>query len=143
MPSDEFIAHRQGLCAHLKEIGWEAYYGTTRSGNLPEYKVGNNPCGVDVGALDPALVSDLDITGSDFRYYHIRCFYSTDSDINSVVDLNPLSPTFGQTQAVSPSDHTVTSGIMIKYNRGSKYGWLCVDDACTYYQDTGRRYFYY
>lgn len=144
MPSDEFIAHRKSPCAHLKEIGWERYFGTTSSGNLPQYKATSNPCGVNVGALNSKLVNDLDIRESDFRFYHIKCPYSTESDVNEIIDRNRLSPTYGQNVDVSSeaTPHTVTSGIMIKFNRGSKYGWLCVDDACPYYQDTGRRYFY-
>ena len=143
MPSDEFKAHMTGSCAHLKEIGWEQYYGTTNSGNAPRFLATSNPCGVDVNALNSQLVSDLDIRGSDFRFYHIKCHYSTESDINQIVDKNKLSPTYGEWVDVSSTaSHTVTSGIMIKFNRGSRYGWLCVDDACPYYQDTGRRYFY-
>jgi len=143
MPTDEFKAHMKGPCDHLKEIGWEQYYGTTDSGNLPRFKATSNPCGVDIDALNPQLVSDLDIRGSDFRAYHIRCQYSTESDINQIVNKNRLSPDYGEWEDVSSTaSHTVTSGIMIRFNRGSKYGWLCVDDACPYYQDTGRRYFY-
>jgi hypothetical protein len=145
MPSDEFKAVRRGQCAHLKEIGWERYYGTTSSGNLAQFKATSNPCGVNVSALNPALVNQLDIRDSDFRFYHIKCHYSTESDINQIVDKNPLSANFGEYITLSGTDvasHTVTSGIMIKFNRGSKYGWLCVDDACPYYQNTGRRYFY-
>ena len=146
MPSDEFIAHRKGPDAHLKEIGWERYYGTTASGYMPEFKATSNPCGVDVGALNPQIVNQLGITGASFRFYHIKCAYSTESDANQYVDRNPLSPTYGQMIYLDPGDlaaHTVTSGIMIKHNKGSKYGWLCVEDDCPYYQDTGRRYFYY
>lgn len=146
MPSDEFIAHKKGASAHLKEIGWERYYGTTTSGNLPQFKATSNPCGVNVGALNPQLVDQLDITGASFRFYHIKCQYSEASDTHEILDRGPLSTTFGQMITIPSSDidyHTVTSGIMIKHNKGSKYGWLCVDDACSYYQNTGRRYFYY
>jgi hypothetical protein len=146
MPSDEFIAHRKGAAAHLKEIGWERYFGTTTSGNLPQYKANSNPCGIDVDALNPQLVADLDIKGGSFRFYHIKCQYSTESGTHEIVDKNPLSPTYGQMITIPVgdiADHTVTSGIMIKHNRGSKYGWLCVDDNCPYYQNTGRRYFYF
>ena len=143
MPSDEFKAHMKSPCAHLKEIGWEQYYGTTNSGNAPEFKATSNPCGVDFGSLNPQLVYDLDIRESDFRFIHIKCHYSTESNINQIVNKNNFSPNYGEWEDVSSTaSHTVTSGIMIRFNRGSKYGWLCVDDACPYYQDTGQRYFY-
>jgi len=144
MTSSEFIAHQKGACAHLKEIGWERYYGTTESGRLSQYKVHSNPCGVDVDALNPQLVEDLNINDGSFRYYNMSCIYATESDYHQYTDLNPISPTFGQTITVSGlASHTVTSGTMIRYNRGSKYGWLCVDDNCPYYINTGRRYFYF
>ncbi len=143
MPSDEFISHKNGPCAHLSEIGWERYYGTTSSGNLPQHNATSNPCGVDVSSLNQGLVSDLDIRARDFRYHHVKCFYSAEATLHEVVDLNPLSATYGQSQTVSTAAHTVTGGIMIRFNRGSKYGWLCVDDNCPYYTDNGRRYFYY
>jgi len=146
MPSDEFIAHRKGASAHLKEIGWEEYFGTTTSGNLPQYRPVPNPCGVNIGALNPTLVNQLDIDDRSFRLHHIKCHYATEAGTHEIVDKNILSPTFGQMIAIGAGDidlHTVTSGIMIKHNKGSKYGWLCVDDACPYYKNTGRRYFYY
>jgi len=146
MPSSEFIAQRRGASAHLKEIGWESYVGTTSSGNLPQYNAASNPCGVDVGALNPQLVNQLDIRESSFRFYHIKCQHSYASEVHDILDRYPLSPTFGHVITIPAIDidyHTVTSGIMIKHNKGSKYGWLCVDDNCPYYKNTGRRYFYY
>jgi hypothetical protein len=146
MPSDEFIAHRRGQAAHLKEIGWERYFGTTTSGNLPQFKATSNPCDVDINALNSQLVADLDIKESSFRFYHIKCHHAEESGTHEVLDRGPLSPTFGQMITIPGGEidyHTVTSGIMIKHNKGSKYGWLCVDDNCPYYQNTGRRYFYY
>ena len=146
MPSNEFIASRKGASAHLKEIGWESYYGTTTSGNLSQYKVSDNPCGINIASLNPTLVNNLDIKESSFRFYHIKCHHATESTVHEVLDRKPLSQTFGQMITISGSDidsHTVTSGIMIKHNKGSKYGWLCVDDNCPYYISTGRRYFYY
>jgi len=146
MPSNEFIAHRKGASAHLKEIGWERYFGTTTSGNLSQFNAANNPCGVVVADLNPQLVADLNIKDSSFRFYHIKCQYSDASGTHEILDRNISSPTFGQMITIPPGEidyHTVTSGIMIKHNKGSKYGWLCVDDACPYYQNNGRRYFYY
>ena len=50
----------------------------------------------------------------------------------------------------SLSSHTAASGIMVRWSRNAKYGWLCVDDNCSYYSGTasgitasGVRYFYY
>jgi hypothetical protein len=146
MATDEFIAHSKGKSAHLKEIGWELYFGTTSSGNLGQYKVNSNPCGVDIGSLNPQLVDDLDINPGSFRFYHVNCIYAVESEIHQYTDRSPLSPTFGQTVTLSGSEldyHTVTSGIMIRYVRGSKHGWLCVDDNCPYYLNTGMRYFYF
>lgn len=146
MPSNEFIASRRGASAHLKEIGWERYFGTTVSGGLPQYNVDENPCGVNVSLLDTQLVNDLNINEGSFRYYHIKCHHATESTVHDVLDRGPLSPTFGQIITVPAGEiasHTVTSGIMIKHNIGSKYGWLCVDNNCPYYISTGRRYFYY
>jgi len=144
MTSSEFIAHSRGPCQHLTEIGWERYFGTTASGNLSQYKVHDNPCGVDIESLNPQLVEDLNINDGSFRYYNMKCIYDSESGIHTYIDKNVLSPTFGQPITVSGlALHTVTSGIMVRYNRGSKYGWLCVDDACPYYINTGRRYFYF
>lgn len=146
MPSNEFIASRKGQSAHLKEIGWERYFGTTADGNLSQYKVNENFYNIDIDALDPGLVSGLNIKEDSFRIYHIKCHYATESDVHTVLDRRPLSDTFGQMIDIDDVEialHTTTSGVMIKHNRGSKYGWLCVDDDCPYYISTGRRYFYY
>lgn len=146
MPSNEFIASRKGASAHLKEIGWERYFGTTTSGNLPQYKVHDNVCGINIGLLDPQLVDDLNINDGSFRFYHIKCHHASESEVHEVLDRESLSDTFGQMVTIDAGEiasHTVTSGIMIKHNKGSKYGWLCVDDSCPYYISTGRRYFYY
>jgi len=146
MTSNEFIAHSKGPSAHLKEIGWERYYGTTASGNLSQYKVNSNPCDVNISALNSQLVDDLNIKEGSFRFYNIKCIYSSESITHTYTDKNILSPTYGQTVTLSGSEldyHLVTSGIMIKHNKGSKYGWLCVDDNCPYYINTGMRYFYF
>jgi len=143
MPSDAFIAQRQGRCAHVKEIGWDKYYGTTDSGNLPGYDINSNPCGITIASLNQGIVNQLGITERDFRPNHIKCAYSTESNVNEVLDLSPLSGTYGQIVDVSSTaSHTVTGGVMIRFSRGSKHGWLCVDDACPFYQTNDRRYFY-
>lgn len=142
MPTDEFIAHRKGPSAHLKEIGWEAYYGTTFNGNLPQYKPDDNPCGINIDA-----VTMPGVTLADFHYYHIKCPYATQADYHYVRNTNPFDANYMQLEQISSGEqtsHTVTSGVMIRYNRGSKYGWLCVDDSCYYYTTVspGSRYFY-
>jgi len=145
MPSNEFIAYKKGRCAHLKEIGWEAYYGTTYSGSLPQYKPDQNPCNIDIDNITMP-----GITLSDFHCYHKKCPYSTqaaeDGITTYVRDVNPSSPTYMQLISVDPgelTDHTSTSGIMIRYHNGPKYGNLCVDDNCYYYTSVipGIRYF--
>ena len=157
MPSDEFLAHLRGNSAHLNNIGWENYYGTTNSGNLPQYLVNENPCEVDVAAVlaQPGINGVYEIDNSTFRYYHIKCPFSNESTHHYILDRNIYSPTFGQSLEIVPSQrssHTVTQGIMIKDVRGSKYGWVCVDNNCKYYignptifggTTSGIRYFYY
>jgi len=124
-------------------LTWEQRYGTTLSGNLPQYKVHSNPCGVNVSALTyPGL------TDASFRYMHIRCPYSdtTPTGFNYVRDTDPTSPDYFRMVALNPGDlstHTVTSGIMIRETRGPRRGHLCVDDNCTYYINTGKRYFHF
>ena len=130
------------------ETTFEDRYGTTTSGNLPTHKT-------KVCVSTVITESDLQtiqaefgvwITIADFHYYHIKCPYSTQADYNFVLDTDPSSSTYWQPLEVpggSQSDHTTTSGIMIKHSRGSKYGWLCVDPACHYYQNYGKTYFYY
>lgn len=142
MPTDEFIAYRKGPSAHLKEIGWKAYYGTTADGNLSQHKPDENPCGVDIDA-----VTMHGVTLADFHYYHIKCPYSTQADYHYVRNMNPFDANYMQLEQIDlgeQTSHTVTSGVMIRYNRGSKYGWLCVDDGCYYYTTvfSGSRYFY-
>ena len=146
MSTDEFIAHKKGPCAHLKNIGWEAYYGTTYSGQLPQYKPDENPCNVNI-----AGITMPDVTLDDFHYYHIKCPYSTQATQGGVqtyvIDVNPFSTTYMQMIPVGTDEltnHLDTQGLMIKYNRGSKHGHLCVDDSCYYYTTVliGSRYFY-
>lgn len=141
MPTDEFIAHRKGPCTHLNEVGWEAYYGTTYSGNLPQYKPDPNPCNVDIGS-----VTMDGVTLSDFHYYHKECPYANEASSHFVVNTNLNSPNYGEFEEVMPnqrSNHTATKGIMIRHNNISKYGHICVDDNCYYYTTivSGTRFF--
>jgi len=123
-------------------LTWHQRYGTDHEGNLPNYDTGSNPCGVNI-----AGITHPGVTAADFRYMHKECPYSdtTASGFHLVRDTNPGSATYFQNIELNdPGDlstHSTTSGIMIKENRGSKYGWMCVDDNCTYYLSTGNRYF--
>ena len=71
----------------------------------------------------------------DFHYYHIKCPFSTEAGMHLVRNPYKNSPTYFQAVDVegSATNHTVTSGIMIRFSRGSKHGWLCVDPNCPYY----------
>ncbi|MHA2218191.1 MAG: hypothetical protein ACXACY_19820 [Candidatus Hodarchaeales archaeon] len=127
------------------DITFEDRYGSTTSGNLSTHKtkvcVSN---AVDLQTIQAEFGTWITI--ADFHYYHIKCPYSTQADYNFVLDIDPSSATYWQPLAVpggSQTDHTSTSGIMIRHSRGSKYGWLCVDPACQYYQNNERTYFYY
>lgn len=130
-------------CRIIKEHGWKAIYGTTAEGNLAQYKVNEACKHIDISKLTLSWVKQ-----NDFRYYHIKCPYSTQaSGANYVRNDDPFDPNYLTYSGLSPeelTDHTVTSGIMIRYNRGTKRGWLCVDDNCYYYTTvcSGSRYFY-
>lgn len=43
--------------------------------------------------------------------------------------------------SVVTSDHPYTNGTMNMWNPGGNPGWICFDDDCQYFIDTGRRYF--
>lgn len=115
-----------------QNVSWEDRYGTTASGNLSQYKVGDNLCNIDINNI-----TYPDVVASDFRTYHKKCPYSTESLINWTKDSGDL------TQGELAS-HIYTNGIMIREYRGSKRGFLCVDDNCPYYTtvSSGNRYFY-
>jgi hypothetical protein len=131
-------------------VSWEDRYGTTVSGNIAQYIVG--ACIEDVIDIDLIRAQPgMDWVGlEDFHFYHIKCPYSIETDFPFVRDWNRNSPTYWMAIDVSgeATAHTATSGIMIRYSRGSKYGWLCVDPNCPYYNGTvsgavvGTRYFY-
>jgi len=127
-------------------VSWERRFGTTTSGNLPQYEPDENPCDIDIDAITmPGIAL------SDFHAYHIKCPYSKEAahgGIETYVrDTNPNSPTYMQMILVGISEtttHSATHGVMVRHNRGSKYGHLCVDDGCYYYTTVvpGSRYFY-
>jgi hypothetical protein len=142
MPSAEFIEHMKGRSAHFNYIqettssGWERFYGTTASGNLPKYLVIENPCGVDIEAVlaQPGIAGFYDLDKDSFRYHHIMCPFSTESINHYIVDRNVYSPIFAKDfEVTSTVSHTITSGIMIKDIRFSKNGWVCLDNNCPYY----------
>jgi hypothetical protein len=135
---------RVNRCRLLKQIGWEDFYGTTFSGQIPDRRTDENLCNINFDLLTfPGL------TSADFHYFHRKCPYSANEDaFNYILDYDQSSPTYGQYVAVPTAQlvpHTATSGIAIRWNRGNKYGWLCVDDACSYYTTiaSGERFFIY
>jgi hypothetical protein len=127
-------------------LSWQQRFGTTAIGNLPQYKI--NTCIEDTIDITTVQVEAPWVSLDDFHYHHIKCPYSTESS-NHIVRNNNWQFIDVESEAVS---HTSTSGIMIKYSRGSKYGYLCVDPECPYYNGTvttsgivttsGSRYFY-
>lgn len=127
-------------------LSWEDRFGTDVDGNLSQYKPDKNPCGVNIdGITMPGVTLD------DFHSHHIKCPYSTQAASGGVQtyvrDTNPFSPTYMKMILVGISeltDHSDTQGVMIRHNRGSEYGHLCVDDNCYYYTTVvpGSRYFY-
>lgn len=124
-----------------RSVSWESRFGTTHDGNLPQYKRGQNLCGID-----PSLVDVMEgVKLCDFHYYHIKCPYSTEALYHYVRNTDLSSEYYWEMELLPPSsffDHLATKGIMIKRFQGSKSGWLCVDNNCPYYLSTGRRYFY-
>lgn len=129
-------------------------------GNLPRYKVNDNPCNIDI-----TKVTMPGVTLNNFKEYHIRCPFDTaPSDLyeaHLVRNTNPSSANYWNFEVAVPphqrAGHTTTSGIMIRWSRGSKHGWLCVDDECPYHKGItvtysgidaviskpGDRYFYF
>ena len=131
------------------DVTWENRYGTIHDGNLPQR------------VTKECLESTITLSGvqavfpwvgiDDFHYYHIKCPYSTEADIHLVRDTVKGSSTFWEnTNVVSEAAiHTATSGITIRWSRGSKHGWLCVDPNCPFFLGTvsgattgGVNYFY-
>lgn len=120
----------------------ELVYGTTYSGQLPQYRPDPNICGVDL-----SQITFPDLTERDFHDYHIKCPYSIQADTHFVRNVDRNSPNYGKLEelpAAQLTDHTATNGIMIRYSRVNKWGHLCVDDDCYYHTTacSGTRYFY-
>jgi len=125
------------------DSSWEDRYGTTASGNLPRYKI--TECVESVVDL-PAVWSGgaTWVRYTDFHYYHLKCPYSTESDLHYVRNIDRNDPNFWEYETLNSGSlaaHTATNAMMIRYVRGSKYGWLCVDPNCPYFVSTGMRYF--
>ena len=116
-------------------VSWEARFGTTLEGNLPQYKVGHNPCNVNIENITyPGVIV------SDFRAYHFNCPYSAEALTHKVMDLDPNSPTYWTMLDLGPGEittHSDTKGVMIRENKGH----LCVDDNCYYYTTNSKRFF--
>jgi len=125
-------------------LSWEQRFGTTAIGNLPQYKI--NTCIEDTIDINTVQIEAPWVSLDDFHYHHIKCPYSIEASNHMVKGINWQFVDV-ESEAVS---HTATSGIMIRYARGSKYGYLCVDPECPYYNGTvsgttvgGTWYFYY
>jgi len=133
------------------DVTWEERYGTTYSGNLPQYK--RTECIEDTVTLSGGVWNAFPwVTYYDFHYHHIKCPYSTESTTHYVRNTNRGDPNYWKLEEVMPPEdivnHVNTGGMMIRYSRGSKHGWLCVDPVCKYYLGTaaespgGVPYFY-
>jgi len=134
-----------------KAVSWESRYGTTISGNLPQYKVGIYIEDVITDSVLNQIQAEFPwVERNDFHYYHKKCPYATESNLHLVRNTAIGSSTYWQNTDVSGEVkyHTLTSGIMIRHSRGSRHGWLCVDPNCPYYGGTasgsvsGTNYFY-
>jgi len=117
-------------------LTWEQRVGSTLEGNLPQYKVGSNPCNVVI-----ANITYPGVVVSDFRAYHKKCPYSSQSTVHKVRDEDPASPTYWTMVDLVGGEvtaHDDTKGVMIRRNKG----FLCVDDNCYYYTANSKRFFY-
>lgn len=104
----------QALCGNLT---WESFYGTTASGNLPQWKKDQH----------------------EGHCWH-PCPYSTQSTalktrhLLSLDDIDPL-PT--------KVDHTENSReYFMKTKYKGSWGYECTFDDCPYFIDNGVKYFY-
>ncbi len=127
------------------ETTWHEKYGTTNSGNFPTHKT--KECIEDtvtisgVRAEFPWVREDY----GDFKYYHFKCPYSTEAEINYVRNGDRSDPNYWKFELVMPVDrvsHVDTGGLMIKQSRGSRHGWMCVDPVCPYYISNSTNFFY-
>jgi len=110
--------------------------GRVVDGNLPDYNT--KECVSSVINLSNIQTYFPWVGLEDFHYYHIKCPFSTEAGMHYVRDPDINSSTYFMTVDVegSAASHTSTGGLMIRFSRGSKYGWLCVDPNCPYYKGT-------
>ena len=127
------------------EATWHDQYGTTSSGNFPTHNtkecIEDTVTIGDVRAVFPWVRLDY----GDFKYYHFKCPYADEAEINYVRNIDQSDPNYWNFELVMPGDraaHTATGGLMIKHSRGSKHGWLCVDPDCPYYISNNNNFFY-
>ena len=125
------------------DVSFENRYGTTTSGNLPTHKTKDCVSTVvNIGAVQSEFPW---VTIADFHFYHIKCPYSKESTVNYVRVTDREASNFWSMIEVpdgTQTYHTSTSGIMIRHSRGNKYGWMCVDPACKFYQLYNTNYFH-
>jgi len=121
-------------------VSWSQRYGTASGvdGNLPEYK--RTECIEDKVTLAGGVWNAFPwVKYTDFHYHHIKCPYSNEADTHYVRNTTSSGDNYWTLEEVMPEDrvnHVNTDGMMIRYSRGSKYGWLCVDPVCKYYLGT-------
>ena len=125
------------------EATWHDMYGTTSSGNFATHKT--KECVEDVIDLPTIQATFSGVSLQDFHYYHFKCPYADEAEINYVRNIDKTDPNYWNFELVMPAGRTAhisTGGMMIKHVRGGKHGWLCVDPACSYYITNSRNYFY-
>lgn len=125
------------------DITWDDRYGTTYSGNLPQWE--RTVCIED--AIDLATIqNDFPwVKYTNFHYYSKRCPYSNEAALNYTRNITPADANYWELEVVLPgnrSNHTSTVGMMIRHSRGSRHGWLCVDPDCAYYTNNKALYFH-
>lgn len=123
-----------------KNDTWENCIGTLNLYNLPEYKVHDNLCGINIDNI-----THPGVTINSFRVFHKKCPYSIQSNVHKVRNLNVLDPNYFKMEELDPAvftDHSDTNGVMIRESRGSIHGNLCVDNNCYYYLNNNNRYFH-
>ncbi len=97
---------------------WQTIYGTSAYGNLPQHKV-------------------TDHIGHSWN----PCPYSTQCPEDRARILFGITSVTGTLPA--RADHTSDGTVhyLRTSGRGARWGYECLFDGCTYYTDTGNRYF--
>ena len=125
-PNDRY--DRESMC----DLSWEQLYGTTASGNLPQF-VKNHigkcyaPCPFSTQAI-------FDINELPIGY--TQTFGEVDIYLKSRSMLGYVPSTF--------VDHTTPEGmvVLLQPHYSGVWGHICMYDGCPYYLETGKRYFY-